>query len=37
MLVRCDDCGEMYKRFNSGGYQDEEKHNCNINAFIDEC
>jgi hypothetical protein len=28
MIVRCFKCGQLYERFNTGGYQHEEPHNC---------
>jgi len=28
MIVRCTKCGELYERFNVGGYQEEEPHKC---------
>jgi hypothetical protein len=28
MIVKCQKCGEKYERFNVGGYQEEEPHEC---------
>jgi len=28
MIVKCDKCGKLYERFNDGGYQNEEPHDC---------